>query len=164
MFDQVIKDETYLSFQVIRGEFDHILLKNARKQCSLDARLAKKPHEEATSHHHRRRSGRFCNSPPPSSIGRSTVDYRTGVFSSLSHRRIIERRMRCQLACIKLGTRTPSPEIPNHVQQSTQLCLRQCTHLNATRSLTALTLACRIATLLRLPRQARGPRQWRGQS
>src|SRR5436190_17543506 len=30
-FDHVIKDETYLSFQVIRGEFDHILLKNAEK-------------------------------------------------------------------------------------------------------------------------------------
>src|SRR2546423_1922553 len=30
-FDHVIKDETYLSFQVIRGEFDHILLKNAAK-------------------------------------------------------------------------------------------------------------------------------------
>ena len=28
-FDHVIHDETYLSFQVIRGEFDHILLKNA---------------------------------------------------------------------------------------------------------------------------------------
>lgn len=28
-FDHVIKNETYLSFQVIRGEFDHILLKNA---------------------------------------------------------------------------------------------------------------------------------------
>ena len=28
-FDHVIKDKTYLSFQVIRGEFDHILLKNA---------------------------------------------------------------------------------------------------------------------------------------
>ena len=30
-FQHVIKDETYLSFQVIRGEFDHILLKNAAK-------------------------------------------------------------------------------------------------------------------------------------
>jgi flavin-dependent dehydrogenase len=30
-FDHVIKDETYLSFQVIRGEFDQILLKNAAK-------------------------------------------------------------------------------------------------------------------------------------
>ena len=30
-FDHVIPDETYLSFQVIRGEFDHILLKNAAK-------------------------------------------------------------------------------------------------------------------------------------
>jgi flavin-dependent dehydrogenase len=30
-FDHVIKDETYLSFQVIRGEFDHILLKNAAR-------------------------------------------------------------------------------------------------------------------------------------
>src|SRR5438094_3530286 len=30
-FDHVIKGETYLSFQVIRGEFDHILLKNAAK-------------------------------------------------------------------------------------------------------------------------------------
>src|SRR5438876_4078418 len=30
-FDHVIKDETYLSFQVIRGDFDHILLKNAAK-------------------------------------------------------------------------------------------------------------------------------------
>jgi hypothetical protein len=30
-FDHVIKDDTYLSFQVIRGEFDHILLKNAAK-------------------------------------------------------------------------------------------------------------------------------------
>ncbi len=30
-FDHVIKNETYLSFQVIRGEFDHILLKNAAK-------------------------------------------------------------------------------------------------------------------------------------
>ena len=30
-FDHVIHDETYLSFQVIRGEFDHILLKNAAK-------------------------------------------------------------------------------------------------------------------------------------
>ncbi len=30
-FHHVIKDETYLSFQVIRGEFDHILLKNAAK-------------------------------------------------------------------------------------------------------------------------------------
>jgi len=30
-FEHVIKDETYLSFQVIRGEFDHILLKNAAK-------------------------------------------------------------------------------------------------------------------------------------
>jgi flavin-dependent dehydrogenase len=30
-FNHVIKDETYLSFQVIRGEFDHILLKNAAK-------------------------------------------------------------------------------------------------------------------------------------
>jgi len=28
-FDHVTKDETYLSFQVIRGEFDRILLKNA---------------------------------------------------------------------------------------------------------------------------------------
>jgi flavin-dependent dehydrogenase len=28
-FNQVIKDETYLSFQVIRSEFDHMLLKNA---------------------------------------------------------------------------------------------------------------------------------------
>src|SRR5207253_3036423 len=28
-FDHVIKDETYLSFQVIRGDFDHMLLKNA---------------------------------------------------------------------------------------------------------------------------------------
>jgi len=27
-FEHVIKDETYLSFQVIRGDFDHILLKN----------------------------------------------------------------------------------------------------------------------------------------
>ena len=31
-FDHVIKDETYLSFQVIRGEFDHILLKNAARK------------------------------------------------------------------------------------------------------------------------------------
>jgi flavin-dependent dehydrogenase len=30
-FDHVIKNETYLSFQVIRGEFDDILLKNAPK-------------------------------------------------------------------------------------------------------------------------------------
>src|SRR5213079_305901 len=30
-FEHVISDETYLSFQVIRGEFDHILLKNAAK-------------------------------------------------------------------------------------------------------------------------------------
>src|SRR5947209_13028072 len=30
-FDHVIKDETYLSFQVIRGDFDNILLKNAAK-------------------------------------------------------------------------------------------------------------------------------------
>ena len=30
-FHHVIKNETYLSFQVIRGEFDHILLKNAAK-------------------------------------------------------------------------------------------------------------------------------------
>ena len=30
-FEHVINDETYLSFQVIRGEFDHILLKNAAK-------------------------------------------------------------------------------------------------------------------------------------
>jgi flavin-dependent dehydrogenase len=30
-FNHVIQDETYLSFQVIRGEFDHILLKNAEK-------------------------------------------------------------------------------------------------------------------------------------
>jgi hypothetical protein len=30
-FNHVIKDETYLSFQVIRGEFDHILLKNAAR-------------------------------------------------------------------------------------------------------------------------------------
>jgi hypothetical protein len=30
-FNHVIADETYLSFQVIRGEFDHILLKNAAK-------------------------------------------------------------------------------------------------------------------------------------
>ena len=30
-FDHVIKNETYLSFQVIRGEFDHILLKNAAR-------------------------------------------------------------------------------------------------------------------------------------
>ena len=30
-FDHVIKDETYLSFQVIRGDFDHMLLKNAAK-------------------------------------------------------------------------------------------------------------------------------------
>jgi len=30
-FNHVIKDDTYLSFQVIRGEFDHILLKNAAK-------------------------------------------------------------------------------------------------------------------------------------
>jgi flavin-dependent dehydrogenase len=30
-FDHIIKDETYLSFQVIRSEFDHILLKNAAK-------------------------------------------------------------------------------------------------------------------------------------
>src|SRR5262249_1249778 len=30
-FYHVIKDETYLSFQVIRGEFDQILLKNAAK-------------------------------------------------------------------------------------------------------------------------------------
>ena len=30
-FNHVIQDETYLSFQVIRGEFDHILLKNAAK-------------------------------------------------------------------------------------------------------------------------------------
>jgi hypothetical protein len=30
-FHHVIQDETYLSFQVIRGEFDHILLKNAAK-------------------------------------------------------------------------------------------------------------------------------------
>ncbi|MBA3963247.1 MAG: tryptophan 7-halogenase [Chthoniobacterales bacterium] len=30
-FDHVIKNDTYLSFQVIRGEFDHILLKNAAK-------------------------------------------------------------------------------------------------------------------------------------
>ena len=30
-FHHVIKDETYLSFQVIRGEFDHILLKNAAR-------------------------------------------------------------------------------------------------------------------------------------
>ena len=30
-FDHVIKDETYLSFQVIRGDFDQILLKNAAK-------------------------------------------------------------------------------------------------------------------------------------
>ena len=30
-FEHVIKNETYLSFQVIRGEFDHILLKNAAK-------------------------------------------------------------------------------------------------------------------------------------
>ena len=30
-FDHVIKDETYLSFQVIRGEFDQILFKNAAK-------------------------------------------------------------------------------------------------------------------------------------
>jgi Dehydrogenases (flavoproteins) len=30
-FDHVIKNETYLSFQVIRGEFDHILLRNAAR-------------------------------------------------------------------------------------------------------------------------------------
>jgi flavin-dependent dehydrogenase len=30
-FDHVIKDETYLSFQVIRGDFDNILLRNAEK-------------------------------------------------------------------------------------------------------------------------------------
>jgi flavin-dependent dehydrogenase len=30
-FDHVIHDETYLSFQVIRGEFDQILLENARR-------------------------------------------------------------------------------------------------------------------------------------
>jgi flavin-dependent dehydrogenase len=30
-FDHVIKNETYLSFQVIRGEFDNILLKNAAR-------------------------------------------------------------------------------------------------------------------------------------
>jgi flavin-dependent dehydrogenase len=30
-FEHVIKDETYLSFQVIRGDFDQILLKNAAK-------------------------------------------------------------------------------------------------------------------------------------
>ena len=30
-FNHVIHDETYLSFQVIRGEFDHILLRNAAK-------------------------------------------------------------------------------------------------------------------------------------
>jgi flavin-dependent dehydrogenase len=30
-FNHVIQDETYLSFQVIRGEFDHILLRNAAK-------------------------------------------------------------------------------------------------------------------------------------
>lgn len=30
-FDHVIDDETYLSFQVLRGEFDQILLENARK-------------------------------------------------------------------------------------------------------------------------------------
>ena len=30
-FNHVIQNETYLSFQVIRGEFDHILLKNAAK-------------------------------------------------------------------------------------------------------------------------------------
>lgn len=30
-FHHVIQDQTYLSFQVIRGEFDHILLKNAAK-------------------------------------------------------------------------------------------------------------------------------------
>ena len=30
-FDHVIHDNTYLSFQVLRGEFDHILLKNAAK-------------------------------------------------------------------------------------------------------------------------------------
>jgi len=30
-FSHVIQDETYLSFQVIRGEFDHILLKNAAR-------------------------------------------------------------------------------------------------------------------------------------
>ena len=40
-FHHVIKDETYLSFQVIRGEFDHILLKNAAKN-GVDVR------EEAT--------------------------------------------------------------------------------------------------------------------
>jgi len=30
-FNQVIKDETYLSYQVIRSEFDHVLLKNASR-------------------------------------------------------------------------------------------------------------------------------------
>src|SRR5215467_5565411 len=30
-FSHVIKDQTYLSYQVIRGEFDHILLENAAK-------------------------------------------------------------------------------------------------------------------------------------
>jgi flavin-dependent dehydrogenase len=30
-FNHVIKDETYLSFQVIRSEFDHLLLKNASR-------------------------------------------------------------------------------------------------------------------------------------
>lgn len=40
-FSHVIKDETYLSFQVIRGEFDHILLKNA-------ARNGAEVHEETS--------------------------------------------------------------------------------------------------------------------
>lgn len=30
-FDHVIKDQTYLSFQVLRGEFDQVLLENSRK-------------------------------------------------------------------------------------------------------------------------------------
>ena len=40
-FNHVIQNETYLSFQVIRGEFDHILLKNA-------ARNGAEVHEETS--------------------------------------------------------------------------------------------------------------------
>jgi flavin-dependent dehydrogenase len=44
-FDHVIKDETYLSFQVIRGDFDQILLKNAAKngaEVREETRLSKR--------------------------------------------------------------------------------------------------------------------------
>jgi hypothetical protein len=44
-FNHVIKDETYVSFQVIRGEFDHILLRNAARHGAV----VKEEAEEATA-------------------------------------------------------------------------------------------------------------------